>query len=102
MQRTNEKEKRTNGNANEEEKEVIIFIASDGLVYETDGSKTWPISVVSDPSTWDMPHVYPKKRKKRKKGFDREITRVKDSYDRNRPTYTLHKQLKNAQYRTGR
>lgn len=77
MQRANERQK-TNSNA-QEKKEVsgFIFFGQDGRIYEADGV-TPPVclSVACDPATWDLPHVYPKKRKKRKKGFDREITRV--------------------------
>ena len=36
--------------------------------------KHFAMSVVCDPSTWDLPHVYPKKRKKRKKEFPHGTT----------------------------
>lgn len=66
-------------------KEVVynnnfIFFGQDGRLYEYDGvAPPVCLSIACDPATWDLPHVYPKKRKKRKKDIYREITRVKNT-----------------------
>ena len=63
--------------------DTFIFFGQDGHIYGFDGEfPCIQISCVSDPATWDLPHVYPKKRNKRKKGFDRDavirVARVKN------------------------
>ena len=63
---------------------TFIFFGRDGLLYEKSGEMpTVCLSIVCDPATWDLPHVYPKKRKKRKKGISRDviICSITDSKD---------------------
>ncbi len=70
MQRTNEERY-----AHAKEKEVVCFLGQDCKLYYFDGIKT----------TSDYDQMFPivkKKRKKRKKGFDRETLRTVQRRDR--------------------
>jgi hypothetical protein len=96
MQRTEEKRKNAN------EKEEIIWMGSDGQLYASDGHRTYSLSVAKDEQRWDIGHIYPKKKKKRKKGFDREITRVAHSYPTYRQANPIHQQFPNTYQRADR
>lgn len=62
MQRLHERQMRK---AHEGKEKVRIC----SQTYHLGASKLMRLSQANDPRTWDMPDVYPKKRKKRKKEF---------------------------------